>query len=329
MQSNKFKKHRGVTSKLYPFYQKLNYNCPDSEKIGSGPGSCKGDQSKSDIPTNNSKHTAYPGSKIERPILTHKTIILDDSETFKEEVTSELEFMKTGRRESPYDYRDPIMGKLSKESNYDGFPTVVTKEELNKIAGEGHRKLLRGVSDSKYAEIFRIGDYYPGRGVFGNGTYTAYGKDAPKVAQIFSGISHEGVVMEMALDKDARVIDSNDLLDIQKHMIMDVDSEIENETMRYYEEARKLFKMKSDDADKLYKEAKAKHDVIDAKLSIKKKILQDPGKAALINGYDAIDVTNEKYMVVLNRKALYVAKNDLQKEEMNDLVKKVENGESW
>jgi hypothetical protein len=30
---------------LYPFYQKLNYNCPDSEKTGEGSGSCGGDKS--------------------------------------------------------------------------------------------------------------------------------------------------------------------------------------------------------------------------------------------------------------------------------------------
>jgi hypothetical protein len=29
-------------SAIYPFYQKLNYNCPASEKSGDGPGSCGG-----------------------------------------------------------------------------------------------------------------------------------------------------------------------------------------------------------------------------------------------------------------------------------------------
>ena len=259
---------------------------------------------------------AYPGSKIERPKLESKTLNLEETVAYRNSVASELEFRKVGRRKVLDGFSDPVLGELVKEIGYDAAPTIVSSTEIDKIVSEGHKELFRGLSDKKFADQFRFGEYYPGRGVFGNGIYTAYGEKGLKVAQTFSGISHEGSVTRMAIDKDAKIIALNDLGNIQKAMTDQLNEAISKEQEEYMQEVRKVFKMESDEADTLYEQVKERHDKNEIEFSITKNMIADPGKVALLNGYDAIDVPSEEYLVVLNRKALYIQDQDLMKDEV-------------
>lgn len=51
-----------VAIELYPFYQKLDANCPESEKNGTGPGSCGGKTSEEDDHPLNSSDSAKKDS---------------------------------------------------------------------------------------------------------------------------------------------------------------------------------------------------------------------------------------------------------------------------
>ena len=77
-----------------------------------------------------------------------------------------------------------VRGKeLNKILGYDKLPTIVSKEEFEKLAEQSNiGKLYRGVQAEtkelgiKYVNDFKYGQLYAGKGVYGNGTYVAYRK---------------------------------------------------------------------------------------------------------------------------------------------------------
>ena len=85
-------------------------------------------------------------------------------------------------------------------------------EAIDTAVQAGEMELFRGLLDDEHgtaeqhAEQLRSGDFFAGRGLFGNGTYvaTSYGDAAD-----FS--AGQGVVVRMALKKRARIADSQTL----------------------------------------------------------------------------------------------------------------------
>lgn len=77
-----------------------------------------------------------------------------------------------------------VRGKeLNKILGYDKLPTIVSKEEFDKLAEQSNiGKLYRGVQAEtkemgiKYVNDFKYGQLYAGKGVYGNGIYVAYRK---------------------------------------------------------------------------------------------------------------------------------------------------------
>ena len=226
------------------------------------------------------KKMAYPGSTIERPKLERRTIDETNSRAFalaKKDFDFEL----------PVADGDKYLKEMAKEIGFNNLPTVVSDSELDKIIAEGHIPLTRGVSKVEYAEEFMTGDYFAGKGVNGNGIYVAAGGDRYKRSIAYLG--EDGTLMNLALDKGAKIIDIQELKDL-----MNTDRSSLIRLLRTAEEGEK------------------------ETLTVMRHFLSDPGRFAMAKGYDAVKVY-EDYLV-LNRNALYVQKATLSKEEVKKLI---------
>ena len=106
---------------------------------------------------------------------------------------------------------DPLLGQIYKARGYDALPTIVDTDAFDDLLTNGARALYRGVEGDDaltYLEDFRYGDYFPGRGMAGNGTYTA---ENLNVAFNYSGKGLD-TIMRLKLDDYANVITDDDLL---------------------------------------------------------------------------------------------------------------------
>lgn len=193
---------------------------------------------------------------------------------------------------------------LNKIIGYDKLPTIVSKEEFNELAKNNKYGILeRGfktgkgtLSIDKIIDNYKKRDFYVGEGIYGSGTYTAYGENAHKIALSYASdnekFSVEDNVVQYLLKDDAKVIKYNDLR-----------------------------KMRDEELDKLIKDNGFKDyfDVIEngfkniKTTEISKYIIemQDAGVYASIKGYDAIDTFTDNvwgdensYIVILNRKKM-------------------------
>jgi hypothetical protein len=106
---------------------------------------------------------------------------------------------------APDSPEDLYTKEVIREQGFDGPPHLVSRTELDLWVAAGEIELYRGVSRRFYAEQFRFGEMFVGRGIFGGGIYAASGADAYAVAQTFAG--PEGAVMRMTLKAGARLSD--------------------------------------------------------------------------------------------------------------------------
>lgn len=143
---------------------------------------------------------------------------------------------------------------------------------------------------------YKSGPFYVGEGIYGSGTYTAYGKDAHKIALKYATnqekIAVETNIVQYLLKDDAKVIKYNNL---RKMRDIEVDKLIKDNGFKDY----------SDVIENGFKNIKT--------TEISKYIieLQDAGVYASIKGYDAIDTRldnmlgdENSYIVILNRKKM-------------------------
>lgn len=92
-------------------------------------------------------------------------------------------------------------------------------ERLTKEAGGESAVFYRGVTKKDYWDSFAHGkDYSSGIGIYGNGTYAAFGKEGVtggmETAKIYAGM--DGYTGRFLLDPKARVIDIDDLVKLKK-----------------------------------------------------------------------------------------------------------------
>lgn len=177
---------------------------------------------------------------------------------------------------------DVTLSELLKEQGFDGKPRLVSSEEMDALIENGWSESFRGLTDKKFTNQFREGDLYAGFGVYGNGTYSAYGGEkALDIARGYAGV--DGGVMRIALSPDAKVIDYRDL-----YALYDDD---------WYDKMSEQISEATGDVKKQ----------LQAELQLKSSM----DKSAILLGYDAIRVPHEQYYVILNRTALAVQKVDV------------------
>jgi hypothetical protein len=112
-------------------------------------------------------------------------------------------------------FSDPLLGQIYKANGFDALPQVVPGAEIDRLAALGQPILYRGVRGDdaeealSYLDQFRGGDYFPGVGTSGNGTYTSTKFDTA----LNYARSDSNHVMRMVLDPGARIINREDLFD--------------------------------------------------------------------------------------------------------------------
>lgn len=189
---------------------------------------------------------------------------------------------------------DRILAEIARQRGFDTKPELASSERVNELRSSGQPELWRGVSDARYVNEFKTGDYYAGAGIYGNGTYTFAAFDntpaASQLAQIFvdaSGYARgNGTRLRMTLKPGSRVAKLSELKD-------DIAGE-----------QRRLRNERSD--------ARDRGDTARAdQLSLEYQVISDPGRFAALNGYDALEVGNvdgNGELIILNRGATVVDK---------------------
>ena len=211
----------------------------------------------------------------------------NDYERLKE-IGREFKSLSIQRNETfEYVNEELMMKQILKDQGFADLPTVVDSEKFEKLRSDtDYKYLARGVTGKTqaqadaYAESFRSGDLYAGRGMFGSGTYTSDNSDVLEHFTTMTASGEKqggGAAIEMLIKPDAKIIDYADI---------------------YPQMSKDTIKRNSyfNDGDPLY-------------------VIQDRGRWAAANGYDVIRVPNPEidgkpidsdYWIVLNRTSVIV-----------------------
>ena len=193
---------------------------------------------------------------------------------------------------------DLVLKGLYKQKGYDGLPNIIDKKAFNLAVNDGKTIVYRGVTAphfadvgklSPYVEQFKIGDYFAGSGVHGNGTYSS--------TNSLTAMSYAGGnplnVMAMVLPDNLKTISIADIKRIHFNLYDDLAAALHREGI----------------SDMDYKT------VVNTM-----NVTNDPGRLATMLGYDGItvpvsdmaagagvtQVQTETYYVLLNRSVLNV-----------------------
>lgn len=192
---------------------------------------------------------------------------------------------------------DKTLENLYGLQGYHAKPKLVSKDDYAKLKKEGNKEVYRGVTDNKYIDSFKNSSkHYGGRGIYGNGTYTAEFMDtAAKYAKYA-----KGSVAKMLISKKAKVVDFTEL---RKEMLSNMRNLPDKlvDTL-YHSRLRDLMETDPGAADKLYEKLVKKNTDYQQKVQ---SIFFDVGKYATLRGYDVIKVSEasgkEDYYIILNR----------------------------
>lgn len=219
---------------------------------------------------------------------------------------------------------DPFLYGVAEAQGFTGKPLVVTEAEGKALEEQGWQKVWRGTSkDSSgrsYSEEFATGEYYPGLGIYGNGTYTATsGLTAESYSQ-----GGKGGLNEIFISPDARTITEAELQVVQRTHSAELTREsarIQGEKMALYKQAAPSGRL-SDLSPKTKADIDAQFKERERAIETAEIVLYDRGVLAASLGYDAIQVVGvgssfrrpkgggkpvarrEDYFVILNRTAV-------------------------
>lgn len=158
--------------------------------------------------------------------------------------------------------------------NGDKKPNLVSSSQLDKLIASGKQVHYRGVTDSDFAEQFLNGTHFGGKGVWGNGSYSAYGSERHAALGYTRGDDprSKGLIRFVRKDdaKVARLADAqaaNAVLNAQRL------------------EARANGTITAIDEE-----------IFDA--------LNDPGHLLAAQGFDGLEIADDGFFIVYNRNAL-------------------------
>ena len=174
---------------------------------------------------------------------------------------------------------DIYLNKIAEIQGFTETPQLVSDSELRQYSNDNKVKILyRGINSHDHTKEFKYGAYQARTGLSGDGIYVAYGEAGEEVAISYA----RAVPWTQGGGSSLQPLEKGDVI----KMCLDKDAKIIN----------------VDDAYKLRKEIVDKHDLESTH------ILNDEGRLAAIMGYDAIDIPNDEFMIVLNRTKLRVVK---------------------
>jgi hypothetical protein len=132
----------------------------------------------------------------------------------------------TGRIQGPQYYYDNRLKAGRRVQGFDKKPMRATHEELDDLVDRGGTNLFRGDEQAEFMDELLDGDYYPGQGMFGNGTYfdgmVAGESSAARVAgHLDTAVEYAGYtgpsgrVVRGVLKPNARTVSHTDIKTLQ------------------------------------------------------------------------------------------------------------------
>lgn len=161
-----------------------------------------------EISAENDRIEVDEATKAKKSILEQEEIIAK-AKIYAEEISSNPNLLKSG---NGYNIGNYVAQRLG----YDKLPQIVSAESFKKLSS-GKDVLYRGVTDAggitahEMVERFKFGEFYCGRGIYGNGTYTDIDKKTAEYYAYNSGNTHNGEIMEMLLSEKAKVVDFREI----------------------------------------------------------------------------------------------------------------------
>lgn len=180
---------------------------------------------------------------------------------------------------------DRLLSEIVKQREFDVKPTLVDS------LPPGSTRMGRAVTDRKFAEQFLTGDYFAGKGQFGNGTYFLQTNDASNLSKTLSLYGDHQV--NAALKPNARTTTRKQIEDEMKTLVADAE---QNEKDVFAKAPDYIQRGDMSGFQRDYGRAQRRT-----------QLLRDPGRVAALLGYDAIFVTPDQgdtEVVVLNRGAI-------------------------
>ena len=226
---------------------------------------------------------------------------------------------------------DQRLQTLADEQGFSGKPAVLkTQEEVDQLSREGWTTVYRGTSENpsrSYSTEFAEGQYYPGLGIYGNGTYTSTFRST---AESYAGNTPGrtvGGLNEILISPDANVITYGELRNRRSKFKDEISQARDKSSKDYSEELSKASKtgkiadIPKDDYDRITADFRVRSEVIDAAETV----AENEGAFAAMIGVDAYKVEKagakvtyktgkggrkvkvveyEDYFVILNRTAV-------------------------
>lgn len=180
---------------------------------------------------------------------------------------------------------DRLLAEIVRQRNFDAKPTLVDS------LPPGGTFMGRAVTERGFAEQFLTGDYFAGKGQFGNGTYFLQTDDEKQLNSTLSLYGDHQV--RAALKPDARIVTRAQL-------------EVEMKTLVAESEQREK-DVYSKALDYIQRGDMTGFERDYGRAQRRTQLLRDPGRAAVLLEYDAILVTPDQgatEVVVLNRGAV-------------------------
>jgi hypothetical protein len=207
--------------------------------------------------------------------------------------------LRGGDSSAPLGRDDPILGEIARQNGFDALPQLVDPDRFQSAIDGGQPEMWRAVPEQRYVEQFKTGDYFPGSGIHGNGTY-ALGlvEHSPgRAADLQDDISAYGAArIRMTFAPGPYTITAPDLEPLQQ---ADLDT---------LKEERAALRRKIRAAEDDTRDLEDQLDMLNTWITVNR----DPGRWAALNGYDAVLVEAGRWsegmieVVVLNRGALLV-----------------------
>ena len=176
------------------------------------------------------------------------------------------------------------MAEIIKQLNYNKLPRKVSREEYEETLKNNEvGEMFRGVKDlpdktvEEMKHDFYKGEFFAGKGIYGNGTYTFYGEKNKRFALEYTNKNNEKDIINCTLSKNAKIIEFTTLEEM-----------IRADKSTQFTRANELYKAKGMEYGSAF-------------LNKTNSILSEPGAYASLLGYDAIRVENKNILVILNR----------------------------
>lgn len=180
---------------------------------------------------------------------------------------------------------DLALKELQHAQGFDGKPEIVNEAALEFGVKKGDTEIWRGDSKETHTDNFMAGEHHAGLGIRGSGTYTAEGAHGKAEAQNYT--KGKGLIMRMALKKDARVISYERLQTLAKTYVAKAN--------------------KDEAAAKAAGDTAAMHRAQTLRWLAEGKSESGANRLATVLGYDAVRAKSAGHIIVLNRTALRVS----------------------